>query len=145
MSGNLPFLPGAVRAWLLGDTEFSAVCGGRCSTIAPTDVSDPYAQIRVAGNYDIGQRNIGYRPMVEITGWAPADLSAQDPALVTWSIAATAARVMETGRNVAWQSIHWSYRGLLTGPMSGDPNTSRGPSSALVRAFVLIELTVHNH
>ncbi|MCA1185707.1 hypothetical protein LCD36_04475 [Saccharopolyspora sp. 6T] len=145
MTGTLPFIPGAVRAWLLQDSDFTSACGGRCSTTAPDDVSAPYAQVRVAGNYDIGQRNIGYRPMVEITGWSPADLSTQDPALATWNIAASAARAMESGRNVAWQSIHWSYRGLLTGPMPGEANTSRGPASALVRAFVLIELTVHNH
>lgn len=140
---TLPWMPGAVRSLLLADAAFSAACGGWCTPSAPTRITGPFAQVRIAGNYAVDARNSVYRPLIQIDGWAPEDLAGEDPTLATWQIAAEAARILAGARNVAWQSVHYTAR-VVDGPMVGEPDTSRGPSSALIRHLLRAELNVHN-
>jgi hypothetical protein len=142
-SASLPWIPGAVRALLLADEEFAASCGGYCATRAPADITGPFAQCRMVGNYSLGG-NVGYRPLVQVDGWAPESMSSTDPTFAAWNVAANAARVLAAAANVRWQSIDYTAR-VVDGPMEGAPDTSRGPASPLLRFLVRAELTVHNY
>lgn len=144
MTAALPWIPGALRSLLLADPMFSASCGGYCASRPPGAISGPFAQLRMAGNYNLDGQNIGWKPLVQLDGWAPADLSSQDPVLATWKIASEAARVLAKAANVSWQTIHYTAS-VVDGPMEGSADTSRGPASPLIRHLVRAELTVHNH
>lgn len=137
---DLPWIPGAIRALLLADLDFTAACQGRAGTRLPADMTRPYAQIRIpAPGGDMGGG--GYRPLVQVDGWAaPGD--GEDPERVAWRIATRAARVLRYARNVAYESMHYSPR-VIDGPLAAE-DTSRGTGSPLYRALIRAEITIHN-
>lgn len=136
-----PWIPGAVRVLLLSDAGFVAACGGRCSTRAPSDVTQPFAVIRVAGNNAITPDGVAFSPLVQVEGWCAPGGDA-DPESTAWGIAAQAARVLGRARNVGYESLRYSAR-VVDGPMPGPVDTSRGASTPLYRALVRAELTAH--
>lgn len=143
MTAALPWIPGAVRALLLADTGFAAACGGYCASNAPASITGPFAQLRLAGNYSLAG-NVAYKPLIQVDGWAPESMTSADPVLAAWTVAAEAARVLAGAANIRWQTVDYTPR-VVDGPMEGASDTSRGPSSVLVRSLVRAELTVHNH
>ncbi|MGW5645063.1 hypothetical protein ACWEV3_40980 [Saccharopolyspora sp. NPDC003752] len=143
MTAALPWVPGAVRALLLADAEFSAACGGYCAPTSPTTITGPFAQLRLVGNFPLAG-NVAFRPLVQVDGWAPASMTTVDPTAAAWRVAAEAARVLAGAANVRWSSIDYSAR-VVDGPVEGVADTSRGTATALLRALVRAELTVHNH
>lgn len=143
MTAALPWMPGAVRALLLADAEFTAACGGYCAATAPSTITGPFAQLRLVGNYPLAG-NVAFKPLVQVDGWAPASMTTTDPTGAAWRVAAEAARVLAEAANVTWRSVGYTAR-VVDGPMEGAPDTSRGTATPLLRALVRAELTVHNH
>lgn len=141
---DLPWVPAAIRAYLLADPQFAALVPGRVGTRLPKDMTLPYAQVRVSGpGPDLGGG--GYKPLVQVDGWAaPAEPDAEDPERVAWRIATRAAQVLRTARNVPYESMRYSISRILDGPFAPDPDVSRGDSSPLYRAVIRAEVTIHN-
>lgn len=135
----LPWVPPAVRALLLGDSAFTAACGGRVSTRLPGDVSVPVATVQATARpLDVSAG--AWSPLVQVDGWcAPGGpVDAEDAA---WRIAAAAAAVLSRARNVPYQNIHYSAR-VIDGPLT-DIDESRGKGNPIHRALIRAELTVH--
>lgn len=134
---SLPWVPGAVRAVLMADVGFSALCQGRCGTRLPTDMTKPFARIRTAGGISLSGDGVAWSPLVQIEGWA-SDGGATDPETVVWDIAADAGRVLGKARNITYKTMQYSVR-ILDGPLP-DVDTSRGTGSPLYWAALRVEL-----
>lgn len=138
--GPLPWVPGAVRAYLLEDSAFSSACGGRCSTRAPSNVTGPFSTVRMAGPGGVQGDGVAFWPMILIEGWAaPSDEI--DPEMAAWKIATAAIPVISRARNVAYQNMTW--KGRVINAVLTDVDRSRGTDSPLYRAFIRAELTIH--
>lgn len=140
MESDLPWIPAAVRAYLLADTAFAAASGSRVSTRAPSPVTEPYVTLQLPtplGALGGG----GYKPIVQVDAWCDREAT-EDPEVIVWRIALRAARRLERARNITYQTMRWSARVLDAGPLP--PDKSRGDDSPLYRAMCRAELTVHN-
>lgn len=137
----LPWIPGSVRSLLMADAPFAAACQNRCGTRLPTDMTKPFAQIRVAGGFSMSGDDVAWSPIIQLDGWA-APGGDVDPEVAAWNIAAAAARVLGRARNVTYESMRYTAR-LIDGPLT-DVDTSRGTGSPLYRALIRAELRVHN-
>lgn len=142
MESDLPWVPAAVRARLVADAPFVAALGSaqRIYTRAPAAVTAPYVVIQLPSPL-AAMGGGGYKPLVQVDAWRVAE-GTEDPEVVVWRIAMRAKRVLDTARNVAFETMHWSARVIDCGPLP--PDTSRGDSSPLYRAMVRAELTLHN-
>jgi hypothetical protein len=141
VESDLPWVPGAVRQLLLADTAFATASGSRVSTRSPGNVtSGPYATIQLPTPLGV-MGGGGYKPIVQIDAWCDPG-AAEEPEAVVWRIAMRAKRVLETARNVSYQTMHWSARVIDAGPLP--PDKSRGDDSPLYRAMVRAELTIKN-
>jgi hypothetical protein len=142
VESDLPWIPGAVRAYLLTDAPFAASCGSRVQTRGDSSIVLPYCTVRmVTGTASLGGGT--YKPVVQIDAWS-LDNQAEDVEIVVWRIAFRASRALETARNVAYQTLHWSTARVL-GVNALDPDKSRGDSAPLYRAAARVELSIHNH
>lgn len=136
----LPWIPPAIRTLLLADSGFSATCGGRCSTRAPSNVTAPYATIQTPGGFALDASAGAWTPLVQVDGWCPPG-GATDPEKAVWAIAATAAAVLSRARNIAYQNIHYTAR-VTDGPLT-DEDVTRGAANPLYRALIRAELVIH--
>jgi len=137
----LPFMPSAVRAYLLSKPDFSAACLNRCSTRAPADVSKPYATVASTANPVEASAGV-WSPLVQLDGWCPkGGWEGVDPEAVAWRIASLGAAWLARARNVQYQNVAYTAR-VAAGPLT-DIDTSRGPDNPLYRALVHVELTLH--
>jgi hypothetical protein len=135
----LPWMPDAVRDYLLADPVFAGVLtASRVAFKAPADVTTPFGVIQVPGNNSIDGGGVAWSPLVQFDGYCPTSDPAADR--IAWDIAAAAGVL--AARNVTYQNVTWSGR-LIDGPMKAAPDTSRGESAALARALIRVELTVH--
>lgn len=140
MESDVPWIPGAVIAYLLTDAPFTSACGGRVKTRGDKSITEPYVTVRLATPMQ-GLSGGGYKPIVQVDAWS-LDLPGIDPERVVWTIASRAARALEAAQNIAYETAHWSAGRIDVGPLP--PDVSRGESSPLYRAVVRAELTVHN-
>lgn len=137
----LPYVPGAVRAFLLADAGFRQLAHDRCATRAPADVLRPFAIVQALPSVR-GDASAGvWTPVVQVTGWCGKEAGAAqelDPEVVAWNIALHAAALLSRARNVAYQTMHWSGD-VYEGPIRL-VDRSRGEATPLygqgVRAFV---------
>lgn len=137
----LPYVPAAVRAFLSDSDAFTAlVPASRISTRQPDDVTTPFAIVKAPPAVPIEASGGLWSPLVQVEGYAPPR-GDEDPEVVAWRIAATAAAVLSRARNVPFQAMHYSAR-VIDGPLA-DVDTSRGKSNPLYRALIRAELTVH--
>jgi hypothetical protein len=136
---ELPWIPPAARALLLADTAFAAACGSRCSTRAPSDVTQPYATL-TASVVPVDVSAGVWLPLVQVDGWC-APGGPQDPEQAAWRIAATAAAVFARARNVGYQNTRYSAR-VTDGPLT-DVDETRGKANPIYRALIRAELVVH--
>ena len=137
---DLPWIPAAIRQLLMANHPFVESCAGRCGTRLPSDMTRPFAQVRVSGNLDLGGG--GYKPLVQVDGWA-APGGTEDVEAVVWRIATRAARVLRVARNVPYESMRYSAR-VVDAPQPGPIDISRGADSPLYRALTRAEITLHN-
>jgi hypothetical protein len=140
VESDLPWIPAALRAYLLADAPFTAASGGKVSTRAPSSVTEPYVTLQLPTPLGV-MGGGGYKPIVQVDAWCDPG-GAEDPEVIVWRIALRAARRLERARNVAYQTMRWSARVLDAGPLP--PDKSRGDDSPLYRAMCRAELTVHN-
>ena len=139
----LPWLPPTLRAYLLGDTVLSDLVGGRISTRAPSDVTQPWGRIQVPGPGPRTPSAGAYAPLVQFDGWCDrTGWDGRDPEAVAWDIAARALVVLDGARNVAADGFAWSCRRVIEGPLP-TRDTSRGEANPLYGAMVRAELLVH--
>lgn len=142
MESDLPWVPLAVKARLVLDAPFVEALGSaqRIYTRAPANVTDPYVTLQLPTPLGV-MGGGGYKPIAQVDVWR-VEAGTEDPEAVVWRIAMRAKRVLETARNVQYQTMHWSARVIDAGPLP--PDKSRGDDSPLYRAMVRAELTIHN-
>lgn len=136
---TLPWMPGAIRAILLADSNFTALCD-RVLTRAPQDASEPYVTVQVVGGFPLAGDDVAFSPMVQVNAWC-APGGAVDPEVTAWNIAAQAAKTLARAKNVLYEGASYSAR-LTDGPLT-DVDTSRGDDVPLYRALIRAELVVH--
>lgn len=112
MRQPMPYVPGAVRAWLLKQPEFvNLLHGGQVST---RDLPDPLVRphVLVATVGHVGPDPMLRRLMIQVTPWAPGrDVSGleEDPDVTVWNLAATAGEMLGRAKNVVLDEQHaWS-------------------------------------
>lgn len=134
-----PWVPGAIRAYLLADTDFATASASRVGTRLPADMTKPFVQIRVIGNISLSDTSFAKSPLVQLDCWAaPGPV---DPEVQAWDLAELAASRLSTVRNVSYEDMVWSSR-LVDGPIP-NVDTSRGDSSPLYGALIRVELKTH--
>lgn len=142
---QLPYLPGLVRAVLLDDSVFADLCGGRCGTKAPGDVTEPYAKVDVMPGRPIDASAGAWSPLIQVGGWC-APGGTVEPEVAAWDIAARAAgvlvRVLNRPIEVTGIAGAWSVVGMLDGP-APMVDTSRGESNPVYGARVTVEVALH--
>ncbi len=142
MESDLPWLIGAVRQLLLADAQFAAACESRLAEFAPSDVTTPYATLQLPTSMGV-MGGGGYKPMIQLDAYCvPEGYHGLEASRVVWRIADRAKRVLDTARNVPYQTMHYSAR--VTDLMSLPADRSRGDANVLRRAAVRAELTVKN-
>lgn len=137
----LPWMHPAIRSLLLADPAFYQATGGRCSTRATGDVTQPYATIQFPGGFPTNASAGVWTPLVQIDGWCAPEATEDDPEAVVWRIASTAASVLARARNVAYQNVHFTAR-VTDGPLP-DEDISRGAANPIYRCLVRAELNIH--
>lgn len=144
MESDLPWFHAAVRQRLAADTDFMAACFQRLTEHAnqPTNVNVPYATIQFPTS--IGSLGGGgYRPMVQVDGWAPDEgYGGVEASLLVWRMVSRAKRALEACQNVNYQTMYWSAR--PTDLLALPKDVSRGESNPLAHAATRAVLTVHN-
>lgn len=144
MESDLPWFHAAVRQKLANDPDFMAACFQRLTEHAypPETVNIPYATIQ----FPTSIRSIGgggYAPMVQVDGWAPNEgYGGVEASLLVWRMVSRAKRVLETCRNVSYQTMNWSA--TPTDLIALPKDVSRGESNPLAHAATRAVLTVHN-
>lgn len=139
MSDPLPWAPGAVRAYLLADSAFSVLSGGRVSSRPPAKVTEPFVLVQASGGYAVGGDPMLWSPLVQVSAYAPKTAS-PDPEIVVWRLAAAAGRILGRARNVTHENSSW--RGRVTDGPIPDVDTSRGADTPLYVCHVRVELTM---
>lgn len=145
----LPWMPGAVRAWLAADAGFMALVPGGLVPRSPGDATRPWATYRAPGNIELDAGAGAWSLLAQVDGWCPAAGYTypagqwQDPAIVAWNIAAKAAARLVTAKNVPYLTAHWSIPRVTDGPLE-DIDTTRGESVPIYRATVRALMLVHN-
>lgn len=139
MTDPLPWVPGAVRAYLLADAEFAALCGGRISTRSPASVTQPFVRVQVSGGFTPGGDPMLWSPLVQVDAYAPKT-ALPDPEIVVWDLAAAAGRILGRAANITYLNTSW--RGRVTDGPLPDVDTSRGQDTPLYVCRVRVELTM---
>ncbi|EOM78099.1 hypothetical protein DW322_11285 [Rhodococcus rhodnii] len=142
MNAPVPFAPGALREFLIGNPDFTVLVDAANVTTRelPDPLRSPCVTIRVPGN--VGVDPMLRRPMLVINAWVPPvkiTKSPLDPDEEAWNIAALAGQLIGRARNVRFRESVWSGE-WKTGPVVPDPDVKRGVDSPLYRAFIAVEL-----
>lgn len=135
-----PWVPGAIRAYLLADAAFATASAGRVGSRLPSDMTKPFVQIRVIGNISLSDTSFAKSPLVQLDCWV-APGGSGDPEVVSWDLAAAAADLLSRARNVSYEDMTWRAR-LVDGPI-GNIDTTRGTGSPLYGALIRVELKTH--
>lgn len=139
---ELPWLPGVVRAFLMGQSNFtSLIPANRVVFKSPSDVTSTFFRIQVPSPGTMSGDGVAYRPLVQCDAFCPA--TTVDAEKIVWDLAATVAWALGRARNVINGTVSFSGR-HIDGPIP-DTDTSRGTGSPLARAIVRAELTLHAH
>jgi hypothetical protein len=137
---ELPWLPSVVRAFLMGQPNFTGlIVGARVVYKAPPDVTTPYVRIQVPNAAPMSGDSVAFRPLVQVDAYCPAGATNADKTV--WDLVSAASWSLSRARNVVAGSLSWSGR-HLDGPIP-DIDKSRGDSSPLTRAVIRAELTLH--
>lgn len=135
-----PWMPEAVRAYLLADTGFATLVDSRVGSILPSDMTKPFLQIRVVGNGVLAR--FAHSPLLQLDPWVPKDWPGGS-GKAAWNIAVQAGELIDVARNVLYGTTSWSGR-WLDGPLeSPHVDTSRGDANPLYGAPIRVELKTH--
>lgn len=142
----LPYLPALLRGYLLADATFSGLCGGRCGTRAPADITTPYAVVQAPGGFPADASAGAWVPLAQVNGWCAPGNGATDPEVAAWNIAARAAVLLSRARNVVWAGpngspARWSVSRIIDGPLP-IRDDSRGEAVPVYGCLVRAELRV---
>jgi hypothetical protein len=139
----LPWMSGAVIAVLSADTTFTDTCSGRVAGRTPSDVTTPYVTVRTLINPPINSSRGTWRPTVRVTAWCPPAFAGtdQDPFLVAWRIASTAAAVLAPLERHQQTYENAFYSPIVTQGPTEEVDTSRGPEAPMYGCSIEIEMT----
>lgn len=144
MTPPIPFAPGAVREFLLAQSQYTALnvqstttrdlpeqITGPCVLIRAvrTDGSDPFLR-RARIQVDV------VVPKLEILG------GTTDPDELAWNIAAVAGQLLGRAANVSFRGAAWAGK-WYEGPLSGGTDTSRGADNPLYRVLIRVDIKMH--
>lgn len=135
-----PWVPAAIRAYLLADAGFVTASASRIGTRLPSDMTKPFVQVRVIGNISLSGTSFAKSPLVQLDCWA-APGGPVDPEIQTWDLAELAGTRLATARNVSYEDMVWAAR-LVDGPIA-TIDKSRGDSSPLYGSLIRVELKTH--
>lgn len=136
----VPWISGALIQTLADDVDFTAACGGRVSSRARADVSQPYATVQAITNPAISDTRAAWRPLLQLVGWCPPNgAGEEDPAVVAWRMASNGIRAVLRAPMWNFDGWHGKYDVIL-GPIE-DVDTTRGLDSPVYGARVHIEAT----
>lgn len=139
---DLPWLPGVVREFLMGQSTFTALIpAARVVFKAPSSVITPYVRIQVPNPGPLSGDGVAWKPLVQVDAYCPA--GTVDAEKIVWDLAAAAGSALGRARNVLNGTVAWSGR-WTDGPIP-DEDTSRGTASPLARAVIRAVLTLHAH
>lgn len=137
----MPWISGALIQTLKGDADYMLACGGRISSRARADVSQPYSTVQAITNPPIRPDRAAWRPLLQFVGWCPPGAAGgEDPAVVAWRMAANGIRAILRVDGL------WSYDGwhgrfdVVLGPIE-DVDITRGPDAPVYGARVHVEAT----
>jgi hypothetical protein len=136
---TLPYAPLLVRDLLILDDPLKAIVGDRISTRSD-DASQPYLLVRSAGNVPIESGYSMHQPLVQVDGCCPLGVDG-DPELIADAISQAAIRILAGIRNRRARGVAYSIR-HVDGPVTPDPDTSRGTESPIYRSITRYELTL---
>lgn len=136
---SLPWVPGAIRALLLADPVFAGIAS-RVVFEAPPDVTTPFVVIQAPGGFSLSGDGVAWSPLVQVDGYCA--ITYPDARKQVWTLAAEAARILGRARNITFETMTYSVRRLVDGPLE-DVDTSRGTANPLRRALIRADLAVH--
>lgn len=144
MPTPMPYIPGAIREYLLHHDEIQDLLHG--GTITTRNVPDPLTvpHVTVATVGGTGADPMLRHLTVQVTPWAPArEISHldEDPDVTAWNLAATAGEILGRARNIIIDKDHaWSAR-WIDGPVQLY-DTSRGADRILFYAPVRLTVNI---
>ncbi|MCC3311529.1 hypothetical protein [Nocardia africana] len=137
----IPFAPGAVRAFLIAQPQFTARVPA--AAITTRDLPDPLTAacvtLRAPGN--VGEDPTLRKPLVQVDVWVPKIEilgGTTDPEELAWDVAALAGDLLARARPQEFRGSGWKAR-WTDGPITF-VDTKRGPDNPLYRATIRVEL-----
>ena len=139
----LPFMPAAVRQFLISRTEYTSLCSAANTTTRelPQALTAPCVTIRATVNQGVDP--MLRRPLIQIDAWTPSIEKlggTTDPEEVSWNVASMAGQLLGRARNVEFRGTAWTGS-WLEGPVMF-VDTTRGTSLPLYRSMIRVELKV---
>ena len=137
----LPFMPAGVRAFLTGQTQYTALCSHTTTRELPQSLTGPCVTIRTPVNP--GGDPMKRMPLIQLDAWTPnLELlgGTVDPEEVSWDVAAMAGQLLGRARNVEFRGTAWSGN-WIEGPVMF-VDTTRGVDFPLYRSMIRVELKV---
>lgn len=138
----MPYVPGAVRRWLLDKPEFVALLHG--GTVTTRNLPDPLVKphVLVATVGHVGPDPMLRRLLVQVTPWV-ADRSVtglpEDPDVTVWNLAATAGELLGRAKNIVIDEDHAWSSVWVDGPVQLY-DLERGPDRPLFYAPVRFQI-----
>ena len=134
----MPWIPGAGLEILRADSVFMTLTAGRVDSAPPIDVTRPYAVVWSAGSVPDDPGAVSWRPMLQVSAWAPKALRDRDPVGVVWEIAARALAVLAGVEQYRYRNFGFGTRAVGLDTHADD--RSRADSTVLVGAYCQVEL-----
>ncbi|WP_159840214.1 hypothetical protein [Nocardia sp. CY41] len=139
----LPFMPGAIRVFLIAQPSFTELLPAESLTTrdVPDSIGGPFATIRAPGN--VGVDPLLRSPMIQLDAWVPKIEilgGLTDPEELAWDIAAMAGQLLGRARAQEFRGSTWKAR-WTDGPITSVDKT-RGADQPLFRATVRFEVHV---
>lgn len=143
MNTPIPFAPGAVRLFLIGQPEFTALVPAESVTTrdVPDPITGPYVTLRAVGTGSSGDDPMLRAPIIQIDAWVPPIEiigGSTDPEEVAWDIAAMAGQLIGKARAQEFRGSAWNGK-WKTGVITAVDKT-RGPDQLIFRATVRVEI-----
>lgn len=134
----LPWIPGAGLEILRADATFMTLAAGRVDSQPPGDVSRQYAVVWNAGNVPDDAGGVTWRPMLQVSAWAPLDMRTRDARGLVWETAARALAVLAGIEQYRYRNFGFGTRAVGLDTHADD--RSRADSTVLVGAYAQVEL-----
>lgn len=143
MTTVTPYAPAALRDFLIGQPEFTALVAPEfvSTTDIPDKITAPYVTLAAVSNF--GQDPMFRKPLVQLDVWVPKwDTLGGDtsPDELAWNIGDLAGRLVGKAKIQKFRDTASSWRATWDeGPIT-DVDKERGPDLPLYRAICRFEM-----